>query len=284
VSQHADEPIDHDPLFGFANEADTIAQLPPSAPGSTQDAANVDVAPAEEPPQSAPAWVAALTTRLDRLEQAQERSLGQHALLRAEVATLVASIEDIKTRELRRARYAARLTPAVTAARGRTAPAIIGVLAGVTIGMVGWMTWQAESIAVADAARATVVVAAPAPIDHVAAAPAEPVVALASTTVVEPQTREAPAPAIDNPAGEIVDARRAETPYVGTLSIDASPGGTVFINRKLAGQTPLRVGDLKAGSHLVWIEREGYRRFTRVVQVPADRVSRLYADLEPLTP
>jgi hypothetical protein len=42
------------------------------------------------------------------------------------------------------------------------------------------------------------------------------------------------------------------------------------------------VRNLKAGSHLVWIERDGYRRFTRVVQVPADRVSRLWADLEPL--
>ena len=70
--------------------------------------------------------------------------------------------------------------------------------------------------------------------------------------------------------------------YVGTLSIDAAPGGQVSINGKPAGRTPLRVANLKAGSHLVWIEREGYRRFTRVVPVPADRVSRVWADLEPL--
>ena len=75
-----------------------------------------------------------------------------------------------------------------------------------------------------------------------------------------------------------------ETPvkYVGSLSIDSQPGdGEVFVNRESAGRTPLRLNDLKAGSHLIWVERAGYRRWTRVVQVPADRVTRLFADLEP---
>ena len=35
--------------------------------------------------------------------------------------------------------------------------------------------------------------------------------------------------------------------------------------------------NLRAGSHLIWIERDGYRRWTRVVQVPADRVTRVSA-------
>ena len=83
---------------------------------------------------------------------------------------------------------------------------------------------------------------------------------------------------------ENIEPHRADTTYVGTLSIDSSPGGAVLINGKSAGHTPLLVNNLKAGSHLVWIERDGYRRFTRVVQVPADRVSRLFADLEPLAP
>ena len=62
--------------------------------------------------------------------------------------------------------------------------------------------------------------------------------------------------------------------YVGTLSIDASPGGEVFVDRQTAARTPLRLTNLRAGSHLIWIERDGYRRFTRVVQVPSDRVTR----------
>ena len=70
--------------------------------------------------------------------------------------------------------------------------------------------------------------------------------------------------------------------YVGALSIDSQPGGEVFLNRESAGRTPLRLNNLRAGSHLIWVERDGYRRWTRVVQVPADRVTRLFADLEPI--
>jgi hypothetical protein len=69
--------------------------------------------------------------------------------------------------------------------------------------------------------------------------------------------------------------------YVGTLSVDADPSGEVFIDRQDAGHTPLRLDKLRAGSHLIWIEREGYQRFTRVVQVQADHVTRLSAALEP---
>jgi hypothetical protein len=70
--------------------------------------------------------------------------------------------------------------------------------------------------------------------------------------------------------------------YVGTLSIDSDPPADVFIDRKPAGRTPMRAANLKAGAHLVWIERDGYRRFTRVVEVPANRISRVVADLEPV--
>jgi hypothetical protein len=71
--------------------------------------------------------------------------------------------------------------------------------------------------------------------------------------------------------------------YVGTLTIDAEPAGDVFVNRKRVGRTPMRLEDLRAGSHLIWIEREGYRRWTRVVAVAADRISRVSVSLEPLS-
>jgi len=73
----------------------------------------------------------------------------------------------------------------------------------------------------------------------------------------------------------------AATTYFGTLSIDAEPGGDVYIDRRMVGRTPQRVANLRAGSHLVWIERDGYRRYTTVVQVPANRVSRVSVALEP---
>jgi hypothetical protein len=94
--------------------------------------------------------------------------------------------------------------------------------------------------------------------------------------VAPPASRIAPR---DPPAATVA---HSPVTYVGTLSIDADPAGDVFIDRRTAGRTPLRLTNLKAGSHLVWIERDGYQRWTRVVQVPSDRVSRLWADLEPL--
>jgi len=99
---------------------------------------------------------------------------------------------------------------------------------------------------------------------------AAPVIVHAASVMPAPevQPRVLPAPPIE---------------YVGTLSIDSDPPAEVSIDRKRAGRTPLRAENLKAGSHLIWIERDGYRRFTRVVEVPADRVSRVVADLEPIS-
>ena len=68
--------------------------------------------------------------------------------------------------------------------------------------------------------------------------------------------------------------------YVGTLSIESDPSGEAFVNRRSVGRTPITIPDLKAGSHLIWIEREGYQRWTRVVEVPANRVSRVSTALE----
>ena len=71
--------------------------------------------------------------------------------------------------------------------------------------------------------------------------------------------------------------------YRGTLTIGSDrPGAHVFVNRQPVGIAPVRVRNLRAGSHLVWVEREGYRRWTRVVTVPAERVTRVEADLEPI--
>ncbi|HEX8027733.1 MAG TPA: PEGA domain-containing protein [Vicinamibacterales bacterium] len=73
------------------------------------------------------------------------------------------------------------------------------------------------------------------------------------------------------------------TIYRGTLTVNADrPGATVFVNHKNMGPAPVKVRNLRAGAHLVWIEHDGYRRWTRVVTVPAERVTRVTADLEPI--
>ena len=72
------------------------------------------------------------------------------------------------------------------------------------------------------------------------------------------------------------------TIYTGTLSVrTTAPGATVFVNRRNVGTAPVRVTNLRAGAHLVWVESEGFRRWTRVVTVPAERVTRIMAALEP---
>lgn len=124
---------------------------------------------------------------------------------------------------------------------------------------------------------------------------APPVVAAvepATVAVVDPPALEEPATeasaavALPRPDGQLRVQQRTEREpreqFVGTLSVDAVPtGGEVFINRRSVGKTPLRLSGLRAGAHLVWIERAGYRRFTRVVTVPAAQVTRVSVALEP---
>src|SRR5688572_19358342 len=51
--------------------------------------------------------------------------------------------------------------------------------------------------------------------------------------------------------------------FVGSLIVGSEPVATsVFIDRQYVGETPLEVSNLRAGSHVVWIERESYVRWT----------------------
>lgn len=269
MSQRADESVDRDLLLEFTNEPTS-----PSEPaGSVQPPApaEVTVPVTSGVPQSQSSG--ALQTRLDRLEQALATVSSDMSGMRTELATLVGAIDDIKTRQ-DRVEAMPRRNPVAVAARPRSAAAILGLLAGVAIGIFGWTLWPRDSMDGIGVAAAPVV-ATPVAAEPLAAPvepPPQPAIKLAAVAASSP-VESVPAP----PAAP---ARAADSAYVGTLSIDAAPNGEVFIDRRPAGRTPLRVPNLKAGSHLVWIERDGYRRFTRVVQVPADRVSRVWADLE----
>jgi hypothetical protein len=259
VSDYVDEPVDQDLLLAFETEPDT---------GNAQESSE------------------SLDARVARLERELELSTSQVASLKSGLATLVAQNREIKKPS------------------NHAVAAIAGLLIGVSIGISGWLLWSRDAAPVIQAAPAP----APAAEQRAVAPVVEPpVIALASaTTSPAPQrtpvrdttgpvrdtaarvrdvavaVRDTAAPARD-PSRRAVPAKlpvSTRTDYVGTLSIDAAPGGQVFINRQAAGVTPLRVSNLKAGSHLVWIERDGYRRWTRVVQVQADHVSRVSADLE----
>ena len=237
---------DSDPLLAFSTEP---GAAPPVA--SPSDPATQPVAATEDARRllRAPA-IDPLIARVDRLERALDDSKKQVSTLKSEVATLVRALSDIKKPTSRPVAIAAHATRSGM----RTVAATVGIVIGLSLGVFTWMYLTGD----ADAT-----IAAPAPVSTQGSG-ADPPPAVAVPTVSEEPKRPAP------------------IAYVGTLSIDASPGGEVFLDRQSAGRTPLRLTNLRAGSHLIWIERDGYRRFTRVVQVPSDRVTRLSADLEPI--
>jgi len=221
-----------------------------------------EVAPADEPH---------LDDRLDQVERTIDSTRNELAQIRSEIATLVGSIEDIKKRSTRR--------PVAESPRrqSRTSwlhvlSATVGVVLGIAIGVLVWKQLGGAKPVPVGAAS------------HGGEPPASPAV---DTNLAEPAPALVPepvAPQRDRPSAITPPpiARAEPVTYVGTLSIDAAPSGEVFLDREDAGRTPLRLDKLRAGSHLVWIEREGYQRWTRVVQVRADSITHLSAELEPL--
>jgi hypothetical protein len=220
-----------------------------------------------------------------RLEVAEAEILKLHS----QVATLVGVIDDIARQlraadrtEVARAERQVRATTLRAMPTKRPVPKImrgaplVGVIAGLTLGI---MTWRfLTTVEVPDSPP---IVFEPEPIHPLARPqvmaplpPPGPAPFKAAAVVTQVQNRVV-TPVQNSPAPPL--ERRL---YVGSLSIDATPGGEVFLNRKRAGVTPVRLDNLRAGSHLVWIERDGYRRWTKVVQVSADRLSRVFADLE----
>ena len=286
MSQLVEDP---DPLLAFANEPGGVPPAaPPSEPATqpvaaTEDARQLLRAPAVDP----------LIARVDRLERALEESKKQVATLKSEVATLVRALGDIKKPMSRLDAIPLRATRSGI----RTVAAAVGIVIGLGLGILTWMylTGDADPTIAAPAVSTHGSVANPPPAVEVPQLSEEPKPP-ASRAVNAPRTLQAPRPVnllqtVNAPqtlsvskALNVPKAPEAPqaTRYVGTLSIDASPGGEVFVDRQAAGPTPLRLTNLRAGSHLIWIERDGYHRFTRVVQVPSDRVTRLSAELEPI--
>ena len=252
---------DVDPLLAFNEEA-PAAELP-------EKPINAAPPPAAAEEEETPP----LRQRLEHAERSLDRARIEISSLKSDLATLVSTVEDIKKRLRRRPEVA--VTPPVPRAShqpalGRPAAMVILLL---TIGVA---LWAAASVALIE-------IPEPSPIqtESLLPPPAGPTAPEVPIPVVEPQTaktapaRPAPRPVESEPVRPVA--------YVGTLSIDSEPSGEVLINRQVAGRTPMRAENLRAGSHLIWIEREGYHRWTRVVAVAANRVTRVWADLAPLS-
>lgn len=69
--------------------------------------------------------------------------------------------------------------------------------------------------------------------------------------------------------------------FTGALQVRSIPASAVFLDRKYVGQTPVRLTAVRAGSHVVWIQRDGYQRWTASVLVAADQQTQVVATLQP---
>ena len=275
-----------DPLLAFFEEAPAPGPIESAEPiQRVETPENTQDPPAVQASEADPEW----RRRLERAERQIDRALIDISTVKSDLATLVSAVDDIRKRMSRAPAQTAPVvtTPVRTLSGSRAFAAIVILLTA------GAVFWGLMSAAPYDAPEPPAVeketssaVESPAAIEP-PPAPA-PVVVPASATGVE-EARSAtppPAPARAAPAPPQARAAPARPPsagYVGTLTVDAEPAGDVYLNRKSVGRTPVRLESLRAGSHLIWIEREGYRRWTRVVAVAADRTSRVSVSLEPLS-
>jgi chromosome segregation ATPase len=74
---------------------------------------------------------------------------------------------------------------------------------------------------------------------------------------------------------------REPVQYVGALTVDSEPtGSVVFVDGQQIGETPVELAGLRAGSHVVRIERDGYDRWTTAVLVVTDKQTSVSAKLQ----
>ena len=97
--------------------------------------------------------------------------------------------------------------------------------------------------------------------------------------------RRAAAPARPGQAAPAPSAARPPAPersaFTGSLFVDSRPrGARVLLDGRAIGVTPLQVGDIKAGSHVVRIELDGHRAWSTATSIVAGQVSRVTASLE----
>jgi hypothetical protein len=72
-----------------------------------------------------------------------------------------------------------------------------------------------------------------------------------------------------------------EARFVGALAVDSRPtGAKVFVDGTLVGTTPVALPTVAAGSHVIRLEHDGYRRWSSSVRIVASEQNRVTASLE----
>jgi len=74
---------------------------------------------------------------------------------------------------------------------------------------------------------------------------------------------------------------RSESTFTGTITVDSRPrGARVLLDGRFIGTTPLTLSGVRAGSHTVRLEREGFTRWSSTVRVVGGQRARIAASLE----
>jgi len=69
--------------------------------------------------------------------------------------------------------------------------------------------------------------------------------------------------------------------FAGALLVESLPAGArVMLDGKAAGTTPLTLNNITAGSHVLRLEHDGYRRWSSAVRIVAGERNRVTASLE----
>jgi hypothetical protein len=80
----------------------------------------------------------------------------------------------------------------------------------------------------------------------------------------------------------LVPAIMQSAPALGAIDVESRPrGARVTIDGRFVGHAPLRLPELRPGTHLVTLDLGGYQPESRPALVAAGRVSRLTLDLMP---
>ncbi len=76
-------------------------------------------------------------------------------------------------------------------------------------------------------------------------------------------------------------AAPAASRSTGALAVDSRPtGAKVFLDGKLVGTTPMALPSVRAGSHAIRLEHDGYRHWSSSVRIVASEQNRVTASLE----
>jgi hypothetical protein len=120
------------------------------------------------------------------------------------------------------------------------------------------------------------------PTDPIAALPQVTAARISDTDLVARSRRTA----LNRPARALVSGGSKRSSAVaparfhGRLIVTSEPNGaTVLINQRPVGVTPLELSRFPASSYAVWVQHEGYHRWTAGVRVPANAVTRVRAHL-----